>query len=464
MLTGPFNKFESATLYYSLKNSLVTASFSKALLASLAPGGGLWMPTQIPELDNDSLAQLGAMSFADCAARLARHFVDRKFSDEDLSDICRDAYNFPIPIRTMDGYEIDPATPELAGDEFMLELFHGPTLAFKDFAARFMARAASHIMQQTNQERTILVATSGDTGGAIGDAFLNQKGIRVFILFPRGGVSKVQEQQLTTIGGGNANVHAVAVDGSFDDCQQIVKDAFADISFSKKFNLMSANSINVGRVIPQSFYYLWTSLQLKAAYGNKPIVYSIPSGNLGNLTGGLIAQRMGAPISRFIIGNNENNPFVEYLENGEYVPRPSVPTLSNAMDIGRPNNFPRIKKLFDGNYNDIQNACWGASFSDLDTERHMRRVHAETGYVMCPHTAIGHMAMSAFSEDVDIDFLKVNVATAHPAKFADSVERILRIEIDLPEPLQKIQELEKIMHISPPTLDALKEFVEVKSS
>lgn len=450
-------------MYYSLKNSLVTAPFSKALLASLAPGGGLWMPRDIPKLSSRQLAQLGAMSFADCAAKLSRHFVDRKFTDDDLQDICRDAYDFPLPIKTTGNYELDPAIPEIAGNEFILELFHGPTLAFKDFAARFMARAASHIMQKSEQTRTILVATSGDTGGAIGDAFLNQDGIRVFILFPKGGVSKVQEHQLTTIGGGNANVHAMAIDGSFDDCQQLVKDAFADQEFSREYKLMSANSINVGRVIPQSFYYLWTSLQLQAAYGNRPIVYSIPSGNLGNLTGGLIAKAMGAPISRFVIGNNRNNPFVEYLENGEYLPRPSIPTLSNAMDIGRPNNFPRILKLFDGKYKDIAEVCWGASFSDLETERHMRRIHAETGYIMCPHTAIGHMAMRAFSEDVDIDFLNVTVATAHPSKFADSVERILRTELTTPESLKKIQNREKVMHITQPTLDALKEFVEIKS-
>lgn len=247
------------------------------------------------------------MSFADCASHLARQFVDNKFSDEDLKRICRDAYNFDLPIKTLSGYQVDSATPELAGNDFILELFHGPTLAFKDFAARFMGRAASHIMQSKEQTRTILVATSGDTGGAIGDAFLNQPGIRVFILFPKGGVSKVQEQQLTTMGHGKANVHAIAVEGTFDDCQQLVKSAFADNQLTRKFNLMSANSINVGRVIPQSFYYFWTSLQLKAAYGNLPIVYAIPSGNLGNLTGGLIARAMGAPIDRFVVGNNVNN-------------------------------------------------------------------------------------------------------------------------------------------------------------
>lgn len=404
------------------------------------------------------------MSFADCAARLARQFVDNKFSDEDLKRICRDAYNFDVPLKTLSGYEVDAATPEISGNEFILELFHGPTLAFKDFAARFMGRAASHIMETKQQNRTILVATSGDTGGAIGDAFLHQPGINVFILYPNGGVSKVQEQQLTTIGHGKANVHAIAIDGTFDDCQQLVKNAFADNQLTRKFKLMSANSINVGRVIPQSFYYFWTSLQLKAAYGNLPIVYSIPSGNLGNLTGGLIARAMGAPIDRFVIGNNVNNPFVDYLEKGEYEPRASVPTLSNAMDIGRPNNFPRILKLFNNNYDDILEVCWGASFTDAETERHMRRVYAETGYVMCPHTAVGHLAMNTFADDIEIDFMKVTVATAHPAKFADSVERILRTDIPLPGPLQKAMEREKVFEQIPPNLDDLVKIIDARVS
>ncbi len=449
-------------MYYSLKNSLVTATFSRALLASLAPGGGLWMPHSIPRYSPEECASLGAMSFADCAAKLAVKFTDDKFSEDDLSAICRDAYDFPVPIKTADGYELDSATPEISGNEFFLELFHGPTLAFKDFAARFMGRAAGHIMKSKGDKRTILVATSGDTGGAIGDAFLNQDGIQVFILFPKDGVSSVQKQQLTTIGGGRANVHAMAVDGSFDDCQALVKSAFSDQAFSKKHNLMSANSINVGRVIPQSFYYFWTSLQIKAALGDKPLVYSIPSGNLGNLTGGLIARQMGAPIDRFVIGNNANDPFVEYLISGEYKPRPSVPTLSNAMDIGRPNNFPRIDKLFKGSHPAAQQVCWGASFTDIETERHMRRIHADTGYIMCPHTAVGNLAMKAFSEGVDLDFVKVTVATAHPAKFADSVERILHTKLDVPKPLKSAQLLQPVMTIIPPSLDAVKEFVEIK--
>ena len=446
--------------YHSHSNSKISARFGDALLASLAPDGGLWMPDKIPHFTPEQTAAMGAMSFADCAAKLARHFVDDSFSDEDLLDICRDAYDFPVPLRTLSGEVMDAATPERA-NEYVLELFHGPTLAFKDFAARFMGRAASHLMKSSGQKRTILVATSGDTGGAIGDAFLDQDGINVFILFPKGGVSKVQEQQLCTIGSANSNVRAIAIDGTFDDCQQLVKDGFANKEMTERFSLMSANSINVGRVIPQSFYYFWTSLQIKAAHPGLPIVYSIPSGNLGNLTGGLIAKRMGAPIERFVVGNNSNDPFVDYLKTEEYTPRASVPTLSNAMDIGRPNNFPRILTLYENNFEEIAEICWGASFSDEDTERHMRRIYNSTGYVMCPHTTVGHMAMESFAKDIDLDFIRVTVGTAHPAKFADSVERILHQDVPLPPPLAKIMKQKKRVHIMEPTLEALSDYLAI---
>ena len=446
--------------YHSHKDTSISASFGDALLASLAPDGGLWMPDTIPHFKPKETARMGAMSFADCAAELATHFVDDRFSAEDLNALCKDAYNYDVPMVTLAGEKLDPALAPDA-DNFVLELFHGPTLAFKDFAARFMGRAASHLMGASQQKRTILVATSGDTGGAIGDAFLDQEGIQVFILFPKGGVSKVQEQQLTTMGDKHSNIKAISVNGTFDDCQHLVKAAFADTELTKKHSLMSANSINVGRVIPQSFYYFWTSLQAKAAYPNKPLVYSIPSGNLGNLTGGLIAKKMGAPIDQFVIGNNANDPFVDYLSKGVYEPRPSVPTLSNAMDIGRPNNFPRILSLFNENYEDIIDVCWGASFSDIETERHIRRIHTETGYVMCPHTAVGHLAMEKFAEDISFPFTRITVGTAHPAKFADSVERILHSDIPMPAPLAKAMTKEKRVHIMGPTLSALSDYLEL---
>jgi len=314
-------------------------------------------------------------------------------------------------------------------------------------------------MKSTGQTRTILVATSGDTGGAVGDAFLDQDGIRVVILYPDGGVSKVQEQQLCTIGGKNSNVQAVKIQGTFDDCQQLVKDAFADNDLTQKHNLMSANSINVGRVIPQSFYYFWTALQVKAAHPGKPVVFSIPSGNLGNLTGGILAKNMGAPIHKFVVGNNTNDPFVDYLNEGEYRPRPSVPTLSNAMDIGRPNNFPRILDLLNNDYRTVKNVCWGASYSDEETERHIRKIYTTTKYIMCPHTAVGHLAMNEFADDFDGTFTKITVATAHPAKFADSVERIIGEDIPLPAPLAKSMRRQKRVTALAPTLEALRDYL-----
>ena len=443
--------------YHSLKDTSLQTDFSQALLSSLAPDGGLYMPDSLPRFGPDELARLGALPFHACAAHLSRFFVDDKFSDEDLRDLCADAYDYPMPLTTLDGDTLDAATPEPA-DAFILELFHGPTLAFKDFAARFMGRTVSHLLNKSGESRTILVATSGDTGGAIGHAFLNLPGVRVFILFPNGGVSSVQEHQLTSMGK-NSNVKAIAIDGTFDDCQELVKKAFADKDMSSEHNLMSANSINVGRVIPQSFYYFWSSIQAKAAFPKRPIVYSIPSGNLGNLTGGLIARKMGAPIHKFVVGNNANDPFVDYLNTGEYTPRPSVPTLSNAMDIGRPNNFPRILSLFDGDYEGITDVCSGYSYTDEQTERHVRKIFVHDGYLMCPHTAVGHMAMQDFTASTDTKYTKITVSTAHPAKFKDEVEQIIRETVPLPASLQACIDAPSHKHIMEPSLSALDEYL-----
>ncbi|MBL4871539.1 MAG: threonine synthase [Robiginitomaculum sp.] len=440
-------------IYHSLKDKNLKASFSTALLSSLAPDGGLYMPDRFPEFTDEQLAYLGALPFHECAGKLARFFVDDKFSQENLDSICADAYDFELPLKTLSGEVLDPALPE-PEDEYILELFHGPTLAFKDFAARFMGRATSHLLARSHETRTILVATSGDTGGAIGHAFLNQNGIRVFILFPQGGVSSVQEHQLTSMGE-NSNVKAIAIDGTFDDCQMLVKQAFADKDLADKHKLMSANSINVGRVIPQSFYCFWTSLQVKAAHPNRPIVYSIPSGNLGNLTGGLIARRMGAPINKFVVGNNANHPFTDYLNTGNYQPCASVPTLSNAMDIGRPNNFPRILALFNHDHEAIAQICHGVHFSDADTERHMFKIYRDHNYIMCPHTAVGHMALEDFASSTQEEYTKVTVSTAHPAKFKDDVERILQMDIPLPPSLQSYVDAPSHKLVIEPTLSAL---------
>ncbi len=443
--------------YHSLKNPDYKVDFSEALLSSLAPDGGLYMPDSLPRFGEDELARLGALPFHACAAHLSRFFVDDNFSDADLRDLCADAYDFPLTLSTMDGAILDPATPE-PGDEYILEMWHGPTLAFKDFAARFMGRTVSHLLSRSGEKRTILVATSGDTGGAIGHAFLNLPGIQVFILFPEGGVSSVQEHQLTSMGK-NSNVKAVAVEGTFDDCQALVKQAFAHKDMSARHNLMSANSINVGRVIPQSFYYFWTSLQIKAAFPHRPIAYAIPSGNLGNLTGGLISRKMGAPIDKFVIGNNANHPFVDYLETGVYRPRNSVPTLSNAMDIGRPNNFPRIIDLFDGDHAQITKVCTGSHYTDAQTERHLRKTYSREGYLMCPHTAVGHLALQDFTAATDKTYTKITVSTAHPAKFKDEVERVIRANVPLPAPLKRSIKAKSRKHLMAPSLADLDAYI-----
>ena len=448
-------------VYHSLKDKDQKTSFSMALLSGLAPDGGLYMPDHIPHFGKQETARLGALPFAECAARLARCFMDGRFSDEVIRTLCADAYDFPVCLRTFSGLELDAATPEPA-DEYVLELFHGPTLSFKDFAARFMARAVSHLLQDSGERRTILVATSGDTGGAIGHAFLNQPGVKVFILFPNGGVSDIQEHQLTSMGP-HSNVKAISVDGTFDHCQALVKQAFTNERLSGKFKLMSANSINVGRVIPQSFYYFWTSLQIRAAYPNRPILYSVPSGNLGNLTGGLIARKMGAPIDTFIVGNNANHPFVDYLASGVYTPRDSVPTLSNAMDIGRPNNFPRIAELFGGDHAEISRVCRGAYFDDEETARHIRHIHAQENYLMCPHTAVAHLALSAFTATTDRDYTKVLVSTAHPGKFPDDRVKIVREDAELPAALQAYVDAPSYKYIMPPTFGALSAYLDAEA-
>ena len=440
--------------YHSHKDPSLKAAFCDALLASLAPDGGLWMPDHLPHFSAAEQADMTRMPFAALAARLAREFVDDQFSNAQIEDICLSAYDFDLPVRTLSG-----AAPGGGDKDYVCELFHGPTFAFKDFAARFMARAASGLLSRSGARRTILVATSGDTGGAVGAAFAGRPGVRVIILYPKEGVSPIQRAQLNAVGREEGNVRALAVEGSFDDCQALVKEAFADETLAQAHGLMSANSINIGRVIPQSFYYYWASLKLKAHYPDEPLTISVPSGNLGNLTGGLMALRMGAPIDRFIVAHNVNDPFVEYLATSVFRPRASVRTLSNAMDVGRPNNFARILALFGGDADAIRERCWGASFSDAETKAHMRAVHDATGYVMCPHTAIGHAAVRAYKENIDDRGVFLTMATAHPVKFADLVEDVIGAPVNAPPVLAAALSARYDITAIEPALPALRAFV-----
>ena len=309
-------------LYHSTLDLESKISFSQALLEGLPKGGGLYVPETIPDI---TALVHPEMDFTEIAFVVARQFIPQsEIPDNKLCQICEEAFHFPVPIKSLEkGIGV-------------LELFHGPTLAFKDFAARFMARCGSHFLQASDQKRTVLVATSGDTGGAVADAFYQQPNLNVIILYPSGGVAPLQEQQLTTLGG---NIKALEVQGTFDDCQRLVKEALSDQSLKSQYGLMSANSINVARLIPQSFYYVYASLQLQKQYG-KSVNFVVPSGNLGNITAAYLAKAMGAPISKLIAAHNRNKAFPEFLYSGEFHPiAPSHATISNAMDVGHPNNF-----------------------------------------------------------------------------------------------------------------------------
>jgi len=429
--------------FFSTTDSNLTANFRQALLSGLAPDGGLYIPASIPRFSESELTNLSKMSFAALAAEVTKVFVGDEMPPSDIEAMCRAAYDFDIKLEKTS-----------RGDIF-LELFHGPTAAFKDVAGQFMGHSVAYFLKQSAEEKNILVATSGDTGGAIGAGFKNQPGVKVFILFPKGGVSSVQRQQLCTMGG---NVHALEVAGTFDDCQALVKQAFSNHDFNRRYNLMSANSINVGRVIPQSFYYLWASLKLKAQYPNKRIVFSVPSGNLGNITGAYIAQQMGAPIEHLIVANNRNSPFVDFLKSGDFKPRPSVPTLSNAMDIGHPNNYYRLNYFFPDGLKTITKLFSGATYSDEKTAENLVNYFASTNYLMCPHTSVGHLATTDHQINHPND-LVVTVATAHPAKFRDEVEPLIGSAPILPESLAAIMDRTPEVTELEPNLDALEAYL-----
>jgi threonine synthase len=413
--------------FYSTNDHQVKASFKEALLSGLATDGGLYMPASIPHFSADKMKALTGRPLAEVAFEIAQHFVGEDIELPALKDICNDAYQFPT--------EIQSPTER---DHF-LELFHGPTAAFKDYAGRFMGGCTSYFLQQKSLQKNLLVATSGDTGGAIGEGFKGLPGIKVFILFPKGGVSSVQAQQLCTMGG---NIKAIEVDGTFDDCQQLLKQAFATPDLNEKLNLMSANSINVGRVIPQSFYYAWASLQWAQRFPGKKMVITIPSGNLGNLTGGILAKLMGFPIDKFVVAHNQNDPFVKYLNTGTFTPVPSVHTLSNAMDIGHPNNYYRLKSLFKDDITTFGNFIEGFSFDDETTATHLKSFYDQTGYLMCPHTAVGHLASDASKAKYPPSTHQIlTVATAHPGKFRDEVSPIINKAVDLPPSLKDIFDL-----------------------
>jgi threonine synthase len=388
-----------------------------ALFAGLAPDGGLYLPASLDPLPRAQLERLSGAALAVTATTVAQHLLRQSLPAERIAALVRAALDFPIPLVRL--------TERIA----ILELFHGPTLAFKDVGARFMARLVVALRQPDDPPLTVLTATSGDTGGAVADAFLGLEGIRVVVLYPEGQVSAVQERQFTTLGG---NVLAVAVSGTFDDCQRLAKQAFADPPLREEVSLTSANSINVGRLLPQTFYYAHLWAQLDPALG-APIV-AVPSGNVGNLTGGVLAKRLGIPMGLLVAATNANDVVPEYLRTGVFSPRPSVRTISSAMDVGDPANLARILALYDQDVAAIRRDVVGHAFDDDATRTVIRRVCDDHGYVLDPHSAVGLLGLEAELERWP-GAIGVVLATAHPAKFREVVEPAIGRPVIVPERL-----------------------------
>ncbi len=417
-------------------------SFLEAMVRGLAPDGGLFMPEQIPVLPESTLTNLSRLSFNDLAFRMASPFLKGEIGEEALRRVLSDAFDFPTEIS-----EPEPG-------KFVLELFHGPTLAFKDYGARFMARLFSELAGRRGEEVTILVATSGDTGSAVANGFFKVPGVKVFVLYPGGKVSPLQEKQFTTLG---ENITALEVEGVFDDCQKLVKQAFVDDELQKKMQLSSANSINIARLLPQSFYYGYASARLTSK-GIEAPVFSVPSGNFGNLTGGLIAERMGIPASGFLAATNKNSVVPEFLQGEAFTPRASVQTISNAMDVGNPSNFDRIMHLCSGDESMIRKQLRGYSCSDLETRETIAAVYQKTGYVMCPHTAVGYRAAGEFHQE-NKDAATVTLATAHPVKFREVVEPVIGKTVAVPERLKPILEKQSSSHSLPADYAAFRDLL-----
>ncbi|MBQ2103156.1 MAG: threonine synthase [Bacteroidales bacterium] len=402
--------------YYSTGGKAPLTGLREAVVRGLAEDRGLYMPERIPRLPDGFFETIGTLSFPDIACRVADAFFAEDIPAGDLHGIVRETLSFDCPLR-----EVEPGI-------FALELFHGPTLAFKDVGARFMARMLRHFTRGTGDIR-VLVATSGDTGSAVANGFLGVEGIRVFVLYPKGKVSPIQESQFTTLG---QNITALEIDGCFDDCQALVKAAFADAELRAAQRLTSANSINVARFLPQAFYYFHAYAQLQRKGLADKVVCCVPSGNFGNLCAALFGKRMGLPVHRFIAANNANRVFYDFLQDGDYRPRASVQTLANAMDVGDPSNFARIWDLYGHDLRALRADVSGATYTDGQIAETIRDCYARTGYVLDPHGACGYRALKEGLRPGETGFF---CETAHPAKFKDSVERILGAPVAVPERL-----------------------------
>ena len=413
--------------YYSTNGHSPEASLQEAVVRGLAPDKGLYMPREIKHLPDSFFRRIGDMTLPEMATHVADAFFGEDVPADTLRHIVHDTLNFDIPLaRVTDSIR-------------SLELFHGPTLAFKDVGARFMARLLGYFIRREDSRRQVhvLVATSGDTGSAVANGFLGVEGIHVHVLYPKGKVSDIQEKQFTTLG---RNITALEVDGTFDDCQALVKSAFMDAELNARLMLTSANSINVARFLPQAFYYFYAYAQLQREGRADNVVVCVPSGNFGNITAGLFARRMGLPVKRFIAANNRNDVFYEYLQTGTYTPRASVPTIANAMDVGAPSNFARVLDLYGNSHAAICADISGATYTDEQIADTMRRVWQEHHYLLDPHGACGYRALS---EGLRPGETGVFLETAHPAKFKDTVERIIGEPVAIPVKLQAFMQGQK---------------------
>lgn len=412
--------------YYSTVGKAPQVGLQEAVVKGLAPDNGLYMPERIKQLPKSFFEQIDKLSFQEIAYTIADAFFGEDVEAATLKQIVNETLSFDTPV------------VPVKDNIYSLELFHGPTLAFKDVGGRFMARLLAYFIEKEKQDDVkVLVATSGDTGSAVANGFLGVKGIHVYVLYPKGKVSEIQECQFTTLG---QNITAIEVDGTFDDCQSLVKTAFLDDELNKKLNLTSANSINVARFLPQAFYYFYAYAQLKKQGKADNLVVAVPSGNFGNITAGLIGKRMGLPVKRFIAANNENDIFYQYIETGKYNPQPSVQTIANAMDVGNPSNFVRVLDLYGSLHNNIKADISASRYSDKQIEETVSKTYQETGYLLDPHGACGYQALA---ESLKNGETGVFLETAHPAKFLETVENIINQKVDIPSKLQAFMQGEK---------------------
>ena len=427
--------------YYSTNKQSAFVDFKKATIKGLAPDNGLYYPETIPQLSKDFIGNIASLSKEEIAFTVIQPYVGNTIPAEVLRRIVAETIYFDFPL------------VKVTEDIFSLELFHGPTLAFKDVGARFMSRCLGHFVAGDDREITVLVATSGDTGGAVASGFLNVEGVNVVILYPSGKVSSVQEQQLTTLGN---NICAIEVNGNFDDCQRMVKEAFADEELNKELFLTSANSINVARWLPQQFYYFY-AYQQWADKTNPPVI-SVPSGNFGNICAGLVAYVSGLPVKHFIAACNANNAVADYLQTGIFNAKPAVATISNAMDVGNPSNFVRLLELFQHQYPAIKNIMSGYSITDDDTRTTLRQVYDNYHYLTDPHGAVAFNALQQYLGDHAGD-KGIILETAHPVKFYDVVEPIIKQKVEIPEAIKGIMSKKKESILMTPSYNMLKEYL-----